>query len=97
MKITYREYTLTPSVNAVERFDLSRAIRVTATKDIKSGIKKGQKYNKDEELGYGYNLDSAIQKIIAFELIKKDDVADLKAYLEAYKGIKEDIVSLLSV
>ncbi len=96
MKITYREYTLRQDVIAVERFNLSRVITAIATQDLKSGVKEGEEYQKEEELGYGYTLENAIQKIIAFELIKNDSTVDLKAFLRAYKEIKEDILTTLS-
>ena len=95
MIVKFKEYSLIPSVNAVERFDLYRTIKVTATKKLVSGVKAGQIYEKEEELGYGYSLESGIGKIIAYELIKKNDVVDLKKYLSEYRAVKSEILSLL--
>lgn len=95
MKINYKEYTLDQDTIAVERFNLSRIIKAKATQDLVSGVKEGEWYDKYEELGWGYTLENGIQKIISFELIKKDDTVDLKAFLRAYKSIKEDITKLV--
>jgi hypothetical protein len=97
MKIIYKEYTLQPDVIAVERFNLSRTIKVTATKDIKGGCKKGDTYDKEETLGYGYRLEEGLKQIIAFELIKNDDTVDLKGYLLAYKKINNELLKAIEL
>lgn len=97
MKIQFREYTLRQDTIAVDRFNLSRTINVTATKDLTNGVKSGEKYDKEEELGYGYRFEDGLKQIIAFELIKKDDAVDLKGYLKAYKEVNDELLKAIEL
>jgi hypothetical protein len=95
MVIKYKEYLLTQDNSAVERFNLTRKVMTVAKQDLKSGVKEGEEYEREDESGYGYTLESGIQKIIAFEFAKKDDVVDLKGYLKEYRALKSEISKLL--
>ena len=95
MKVSYKEYTLRQDIIAVDRFNLSRTIEVTATKDLTTGIKSGEKYCKEEELGYGYRFEDGLKQIIHFELIKKDDTVDLKGYLKAYTAVNNELLKAI--
>lgn len=95
MIIKFKEYTLTQDQIAVERFNLSRLVTATAKKDMVDGVKAGESFQKEEVIGWGYNLENALSVIISYELIKNDSVTDLKGYLREYRSVKNELTKLL--
>ena len=87
MKIQIKDYTLTPSDNVKDRFDLTQKI-------IRKG-KTGVKYEASEIIGYGMTLESCIKSVIALELDKDNSVVSLKEFVEAYKKEREVIMDIL--
>jgi hypothetical protein len=95
MVIKFKEYTLTQDQIAVERFNLSRLITAIAKKDLVDGTKKGESFEKEEAIGWGYTLENALNVIISYELIKKDDITSINGYLKEYRAVKKELTKLL--
>ena len=86
MEIKYKDYFLVQDGN---HFDLHKEIEKTK-KDT------GETYTSRKELGYGYSLLSAINRIVNEELASKNITVDLKEYLELFKQEKEELKLLLT-
>lgn len=103
MKIKFGDFTLQPGLNAKDRWDLLR----TKDKVMTSHPSMKSKYPKakvgqivgttEEEIGYDLRLENAISKAIAYRLADNEDTTDLKGFIMAYKGMKEELESLLTV
>ncbi|MCK9429287.1 MAG: hypothetical protein M0R17_04735 [Candidatus Omnitrophica bacterium] len=87
MEIKYKNYILIQDGN---HFDLY--------KDCES-IKKDTKevYVSRKDIGYGYNLEFAITRIINEELSNKDITVDLKEYILLYKQERDEITKSLNL
>jgi hypothetical protein len=48
-------------------------------------------------LGYFNKLDSCIDQIVKVELSNRDEIVDLRKFIELYRGFKEDIVKALNI
>ena len=55
----------------------------------------GEKYLRDEEIGYNMSLENCIQTIIHLELCKSNETVDLKTYIDEYKRVKNEITNIL--
>ena len=89
MKITHLNYKLETSDNNPGKFDL---IRIGTSKKKDSD----ETYEIDIVVGYGYTLESAIQKMIYLELEKKNEVLTLKEYLKEFSEMKNKFVNDLN-
>ena len=87
MKIQIKDYTLTPSDNVKDRFDLTQKI-------MRKG--KNGEYESSELIGYGMTLESCIKSIIALELDKDNSVVSLKEFVDAYRIEREKIMAILN-
>ena len=87
-EIRYKDFTLIPSTNAKDRFDLYR-----------DGIKVNKKTKKESSylklIGYGYRLEESIDQLIKEGLSERSDISDLKAYVSEYKKQVEEVKNLL--
>lgn len=92
MKIQYKGYFIEPSVNATDRFDLSRTIQRTK-KQEKGSTATPETYEGLEEMGFGMSLENCLQQIAMNEttLHFKDSVITINDYLTQYKKEKEEL------
>ena len=101
MTIKFKEFTLQPGPNAKDRFDLLRTKEVTMnnTPMMKSKYPKAKQGDivgtKEEELGLDMLLENAIEKCIKYLLADKEEVTDLKGYINAYKSERLELERLL--
>ena len=57
--------------------------------------KKGEKYQAEYNIGYGYRLESAIKEIVYQNLGKKEDVVSLEKFLELFNEENDRLHELL--
>lgn len=88
MTIEIKDYTLIPSDNAKDRFDLTCKVMRTK-KDT------GEKYESSDTVGFGMTLEKCIKEIIAHELAKDERIVSLQEFVEAYKAERELITGIL--
>ena len=103
MEIKFKGFTLKPGMYAKDRWDLTR----TKNSVMNSLPQMKVKYPKakvgdivgttEEELGYDLCLETAIAKVISYLLAEKEETTDLKGFIKAYKGMKDELESLLTV
>lgn len=84
LELKYRDFILTPSTNAKDRFDLYR---------VAKNQKTGKDFNKT--IGYGYRFDEAIDQFIKEKLSENGDITTLKGYVDAYKEAVAEVKSIL--
>jgi len=103
MEIKFKGFTLKPGMYAKDRWDLTRT-KQTVMSNLPSMKSKYPKAKigdvvgtSEEELGYDLRLESAISKTIAYLLAEKEETTDLKGFIKAYKGYKDELESLLTV
>jgi hypothetical protein len=93
MKIKYLNYLITPNDGSPDRFDLSKIVQKTrkAKEDKEEEI-----YEGTNDMGYSMRLSSCIERIIEEETVKKynkDEIIELKDYIEEYKRQKEEVIN----
>lgn len=93
MKIQYKDYFIEPSVNATDRFDLSRAITRTKKQDPSNPNAPVETYGAEDEMGFGMSLENCFQQIIKKEttLSFGESVTTISEYLAQYKKEKEEL------
>lgn len=93
MRIQYKGYFIEPSVNATDRFDLSRAITRTKKQDPNNLDAPVETYGAEDEMGFGMSLENCFQQIIKKEtaLSFSDSVITINEYLDQYKKEKEEL------
>ena len=85
MIITYKDYIIEPVGKICSRFDL---YKVTT---IQSGKRKGEKSRSI--LGYGYQIDEALRRIVFEELNKDNDTVTPEVFRKAFKEQLEEVKS----
>ena len=87
MELTYKNYR---AVSEGDRFNLYRTMRVTAKKDTVN-YKKGEVYDQEALLGYGYTYEGLCRRIATEELSLRNDVLPLRDYVGEFRGVLETI------
>ena len=87
-EIRYKDFTLIPSTNAKDRFDLYRVAQ-----KVNKKTKKESSYLK--LISYGYRFEEAIDQLIKEGLSERSDISDLKAYVSEYKKESNEIKNIL--
>ena len=97
MNIKFRNYLLTPATGVEDRFDLSKIVTATTKSDKKQidGRKKGDKYETTKEISYGLRVEEGLQKIILLCVAENTDTSDIKGFLDEYKAVKSELLTLL--
>lgn len=95
MNVTYKNFTMYPVPYAQDRFDVFQTVKRKATQDLKSGVKKGQMYESEEDVAFGLTLESAMQKIMLLTMAEKEGTTDLKGYLKLYRDERIALEKLL--
>lgn len=89
MEITYKNYTIVPSENAIGSFDLNISV-IRKKKDT------GEEYQSYNNAGYGMSFETCIKKIINLELNKNSTVVSLGEYIGRYIAVSEEVVRELN-
>ena len=80
MTIEYKDYK---AVCNDSRFDLYQVKTMVAEKDTKK-FKKGDTYEKEITIGYGYSFESLLRRIVEAELERKHKVITIREYIEEF-------------
>ena len=103
MKIQIGDYTLQPGLTAKDRFDLLKRKQITMNNtpmmvkkygNVPVGTIVGE---KDEEIAYDLNFDTAIRKIILYYLAEDKDTTDLRGFITAYKKQVDKVEELVKL
>ena len=92
MEIVYKNYIAKEENN---RFNLSKKEMVTATRDTKN-IKKGDRYEAEIFIGYGYTFERMLRRI-AEDIMSKESKLEIKEYIVKFKEIVKEIDGVLAV
>ena len=87
MELTYKNYR---AVSEGDRFNLYRMVEVTAKKDT-INYKKGEVYDQEVLLGYGYTYEGLCRRIATEELSLRNEVLPLRDYVGEFRGVLETI------
>ena len=92
MEIKYKNYTAKESDG---RFDLSFTTKIKAKEDT-IHRKKGDEYEIETVVGFGYTFETLIRRIIENELSQNNEVMSLKEYINEFKELKNEITNILN-
>lgn len=86
MEILIENYLLKQTIADPTKFDLTKLV-VRKKKD-------GTSYGAENDIGFGLNIDTAIQKIIALNLLEKDATVTLREFIDEYKKERDKVLEL---
>lgn len=89
MKLTYENYV---AYSDDGRFNLYKIVMAKAEKDSEIR-KKGEKYESESLVGYGYTFETLVKRIITDVVISNEDVTTLKEYIKAYREASKIIIN----
>lgn len=87
----YKEYVITPAQFG-ERFHLQRTIERQRIGTGTPQKPNGDKYEDLEDLGYDFQLDWLLEKIVLLETAKSKDTKDIDTLVKAFAKEKKELM-----